>query len=433
MKRFSACVALILAAGSAHAQGVGINTTGAAADTSAILDLSSTAKGFLPPRMTAVQRSAIVLPATGLLIYQTDGTAGLYYNTGTPAAPNWKQVGDAGAGGASQWTTNGANIFYGSGNVGIQRGTPLARLDVLGGNWDVVGGEGDFRIGDGATRLKFGLATTGGGTGSATIMEHGPAGAYNVLSLGTQGNKVLHVNGNTQRIGIGTDAPTAPLGFAAVLGKKISLFPNGANDYGLGISSTRLQIFSDGWAGGDVAIGTDAAGVFTERLAVKNNGALAVSGNTGAAGQVLQSNGSGAAVTWVNPTSNRYGNFYQITATTYLPINGAAAFPGLSQVVNVSTTSRLVINFSIASGSAPCFACPGSSPSVQLLVNSAPHHAYSVSVANGEQETISGTYSFVATPGSYNISFFVNSGAAAIEFGASGQGASLLYIEVIPQ
>ena len=434
MKRLLTCAALLLAANTAHAQGIAINTTGAAADTSAILDLSSTTKGLLVPRMTTAQRAAIVLPATGLVVYQTDGATGLYWNAGTPATPSWKQVGEAGAGGgSSQWTTNGANIYYSAGNVGIQRATPLARLDVLGGNWDVVNGEGDFRIGDASTRLKIGLATAGGGTGAATIMEHGPAGAYNVLALGTQGNKVLHINGNSQRVGIGIDAPSAPLGFAALLGKKITLYPAGANDYGLGISSGRLQIFTDGGAGGDVAIGTDAAGTFTERLAVKNNGALAVSGNTGAAGQVLQSNGSGAAVTWVNPTSNRYGNFYQITATTYLPINGAAAFPGLSQVVNVSTTSRLVINFSIASGSAPCFACPGSSPSVQLLVNSAPHHAYSVSVANGEQETISGTYSFVATPGSYNISFFVNSGAAAIEFGASGQGASLLYIEVIPQ
>lgn len=64
------------------AQGVGINTTGAAADNSAMLDVSSTTKGFLPPRMTAAQKTAITSPATGLLVYQTDGTAGLYYYNG---------------------------------------------------------------------------------------------------------------------------------------------------------------------------------------------------------------------------------------------------------------------------------------------------------------------------------------------------------------
>jgi hypothetical protein len=42
------------------------------------LDLSSTTKGFLLPRMTSAQRTAIATPATGLMVYQTDGTEGLY-------------------------------------------------------------------------------------------------------------------------------------------------------------------------------------------------------------------------------------------------------------------------------------------------------------------------------------------------------------------
>ncbi|MBX7047148.1 MAG: hypothetical protein K1X86_15065 [Ignavibacteria bacterium] len=70
-------------------QGVGVNSSSAAADTSAMLDVSSTTKGMLVPRMTSTQRTAISLPATGLIVYQTDGTAGFYYNSGTPAAPSW--------------------------------------------------------------------------------------------------------------------------------------------------------------------------------------------------------------------------------------------------------------------------------------------------------------------------------------------------------
>jgi hypothetical protein len=46
---------------------------------SAMLDVSSTTQGFLPPRMTEVERTAIASPATGLLVYQTDGAQGLYY------------------------------------------------------------------------------------------------------------------------------------------------------------------------------------------------------------------------------------------------------------------------------------------------------------------------------------------------------------------
>ncbi len=88
---------------SATAQSFAINTDGSAANASALLDVKSTAKGILLPRMTGVQKTAIVLPATGLLIYQTDGTPGLYENNGTPAVPNWQLVLAAGNG----WTVTG--------------------------------------------------------------------------------------------------------------------------------------------------------------------------------------------------------------------------------------------------------------------------------------------------------------------------------------
>jgi hypothetical protein len=50
---------------------VGIGTT---PDASAILDVDSTTKGFLPPRMTGAQAEAIASPAEGLLVYATDGS-----------------------------------------------------------------------------------------------------------------------------------------------------------------------------------------------------------------------------------------------------------------------------------------------------------------------------------------------------------------------
>ncbi len=63
-----------------HAQ-VGIGT--ATPNGSAQLDVTSTSRGFLPPRMTALQRAAITSPSTGLLVYQTNEVSGLYYYTGS--------------------------------------------------------------------------------------------------------------------------------------------------------------------------------------------------------------------------------------------------------------------------------------------------------------------------------------------------------------
>lgn len=60
-------------------QNVSINNTGAAPDSSAMLDVQSTTQGFLLPRMTKAQRDAIPNPAQGLMIFQTDNTDGFYY------------------------------------------------------------------------------------------------------------------------------------------------------------------------------------------------------------------------------------------------------------------------------------------------------------------------------------------------------------------
>ena len=47
---------------------------------SSILNINSTVKGFLPPRMTAEAKRSIFMPATGLMIYQIDEEEGLYIN-----------------------------------------------------------------------------------------------------------------------------------------------------------------------------------------------------------------------------------------------------------------------------------------------------------------------------------------------------------------
>ncbi len=88
----------------AAAQGMAVNTSGSPAVSSAILDVSSTDQGMLVPRMNIAQRNAISSPVAGLLIYQTDGTPGFYYYSGTA----WSAVGGGGTSGNS--ITNFTNI-----------------------------------------------------------------------------------------------------------------------------------------------------------------------------------------------------------------------------------------------------------------------------------------------------------------------------------
>jgi hypothetical protein len=54
-----------------NAQSLAVNTDGSTANASALLDIKSTTRGFLPPRMDTAQRNAIVSPAAGLTIYNT--------------------------------------------------------------------------------------------------------------------------------------------------------------------------------------------------------------------------------------------------------------------------------------------------------------------------------------------------------------------------
>ncbi|HNJ30098.1 MAG TPA: hypothetical protein PLQ40_14150, partial [Ferruginibacter sp.] len=80
MARFLFILFMFALAGNTVAQSVAINTDGSTASTSAMLDIKSSTKGLLIPRMTKSQRDAIASPAAGLLIYQTGpDSVGLYY------------------------------------------------------------------------------------------------------------------------------------------------------------------------------------------------------------------------------------------------------------------------------------------------------------------------------------------------------------------
>jgi len=108
---------------SGFSQGVSINETNTPPNPSAMLDVQSTEKGFLPPRLTSAQRAGITSPASGLVVFDTDFNA-LFVNTGE----GWMQV-DAG----EKWLKDeDNNLTYNLGKVGIGVDYPDAELEVNG-------------------------------------------------------------------------------------------------------------------------------------------------------------------------------------------------------------------------------------------------------------------------------------------------------------
>ncbi len=73
-------IAIPLLQNSEAQQNIAINSTGALPHSSAQLDVSSTTKGILIPRMTGTQRTAITSPATGLMVFDTDTNSFWFYN-----------------------------------------------------------------------------------------------------------------------------------------------------------------------------------------------------------------------------------------------------------------------------------------------------------------------------------------------------------------
>ncbi|HET9056041.1 MAG TPA: hypothetical protein VFN30_04250 [Chitinophagaceae bacterium] len=124
---------------------------------SAILNVSSTTQGFLPPRMTASQRTAIATPVPGLVVYQTDPNEGLYQYT---AANGWQQIG---TGALSSSVENGLSFNTSANKIAL--GGPLMYPTEinLGDNNLLFSGTGTGGIAIGTTVVPAGykLAVNG--------------------------------------------------------------------------------------------------------------------------------------------------------------------------------------------------------------------------------------------------------------------------------
>lgn len=228
-------ISILLGGNFGYAQ-VGIGTT--TPESSSILDLSTTSKGMLIPRMTMVQKIAIANPATGLLIYQTDGAEGFWYYTGTTWVPlmssltAWTLTGNSGTTDLTNFlgTTDdvplsfkvnnvlagridegNSNVFFGfqSGLVNTGRnnaffGHQAGKENINGDKNTAIGFNAGISNTTGSENTFIGAnadATDDALINATAIGSNATVSTSNTLVLGSTG-----VN-----VGIGTSAPTTTL------------------------------------------------------------------------------------------------------------------------------------------------------------------------------------------------------------------------------
>jgi hypothetical protein len=395
---FLLATALLLGFQSYAQTGVAINSTGAEPDNSAMLDVSSTEKGLLIPRMSQAQRTAIALPAIGLLVYQNDGTEGFYYYDGTAwtnlslvnfTESNYIYETKTGV----KFTPNNASANIdvviqpkGEGAIiaqepdgtiagGNNRGTnavdlQMSRTDaaqVASGDASVAMGDGNIASGD--YSVAFGRSTGASGDISVAMGKGVTASGSVSLAMGfhtlASGNASVAMGYRSEA----TEPISTAIGFYSKASGKFSTAIGGntvapsSYETALGRYNTEYTpVSSDDWESSDrllvVGNGTGASARSNALTILKNanttiGGSLTINDNgtntsyifpatRGASGQVLQTDGSGGT-SWATPLSSQWitsgSNIYYNDG--YVGIGNASPHAPL-QFVNTSASRKIV-------------------------------------------------------------------------------------------
>lgn len=254
MKKYFFCWGILFCiCTQAFTQSLAVNTTGAAANASAIVDITSTTKGLLIPRMLQAERDLVGSPSTGLMIYQTNNTPGFYQYNGTSWVQlnngfNWSVLGNAGTSAATNFmgTTDNVDVAFRANNtevmrivaasqrLGVGTAAPSQKLHVSD---PTTPNTATIRVSGLANTTTLALGTApftslmvdangifyrGGTTGSPgtawnTLGNAGTAAATNFVGSTDNVDIVFRTNNteafrmtNGQKLLIGVNTPTAP-------------------------------------------------------------------------------------------------------------------------------------------------------------------------------------------------------------------------------
>ena len=360
---------------------------------------------------------------------------------------------DIGFGYGSSTSFVEAMRIKGNGNIGIGTITPASKLEITHNGGSVYGtalliNQNVIGNSDGP-KIQFNKTMTSSKSWTAGILNGVNISTFGISEDGGTGGFgtprfTIAQGGN---VGIGTSSPNAALGFPPLLGKKITLYPGTTGDVGFAVAGNRLQIYSDN-PNADVAVGYDAAGTFNERFAFKPNGALAVNGNTGNPGEILQSNGSGSAATWTNPIDpNAFKTqYYQAYIASVVLTNASSSYT-INVPVTVYVNSIITVSISVNISTANYIGCDHGEMAISIqplggggLVGSA--GSFQTFCGGNKNTVASGELPLLASDGSMKI-FAPGTGIGAIvtfvktntgpDLSIGNTGPARIIVKVIPQ
>lgn len=340
MKLLCCLLSMLFAAEIIYAQNVGINADGSVPDGSAMLDVKSTTGGILIPRMSEAQKDAISAPATGLMVYQTNNTAGFYYYNGSvwtligtgsgsesdpvftasPASDitntnitNWNSAYDWGNHASAGYLTAASlsetdPLFSASPSFGITNDNLSTWNGLVSSQWttstnDIYYNTGSVAIGT-TSPGAYKLNVNGSINGTAITINGTPVASSTDTYWSTAGSGKIYYSGGN--VGIGNATPAYPLDVTGDVNITGNFRVNGTPLTGTGtvtsVSAGNGMNFTAITGSGSVTLGTPST--------LTNATTNSVSGTTHAHAITTQLPSSTTAGVMLHSGSKTAGGFY---------------------------------------------------------------------------------------------------------------------------
>lgn len=292
MKQFIITIFIICSFHFLQAQNVGIGTS--TPNSSAVLDVNSTTKGLLIPRMNTGQRTGIASPVAGLMVYDTDFKE-YYHHDGT----TWKKVLNN-----NVWNTSATRnyVFNTTDSIGIGTLSPDEKLQIVNGKiyvQDNRTGQNPHvifdipNVADNEGGLQF--KRLGDTLAALNYVEDPDYANYLKFSVGSPGKgNEMTINTNGE-VGIGTMAPLAKLHIPTGQDADLSSATNGfimlgpGNTTSLLLDNNEIMVRNTNTTAGTLALQNDGGELTVGARTTINKG-----------GEALKLNGADPSI-----------NFYQ--------------------------------------------------------------------------------------------------------------------------